>query len=161
MAAFLGDEERDVGDADHFAALNINDLLVEQIAYQPEHVLIVVVRREQFVAQVESVQRDRANLIVADGEPGPASPYQVAVHADGVDEGDQRGVLDAADAPALEVEDLQADELGQIKDILRHRKASVPSERPAPRPRAFFELAAGCAALYMMQSNSHYAAAGR
>ena len=100
--------ERDVGDAHHFAALRVDDLLVEQVAHQAQHVLVGVVGREHLVAQVDAVERDGADLIVADGQPGPAAADQEAVDADGVDQRDERGVFDHAEPAALQVIDLEA-----------------------------------------------------
>ena len=58
-AVFLTDFKRDVVDANHFAALCVDNLLVEQIADQAQHVLVGVVRGQVLVAQVNAVERNR------------------------------------------------------------------------------------------------------
>ena len=52
------------------------------------------------VAEVDAVERNGSNLIVTDGEPGPAAAHQKAVDARGMDQRDDGGVADTADAPA-------------------------------------------------------------
>ena len=68
------DVERDVGDAHHLAAVRVDDLLVEQVAHEPEHVLVVVVRRQLFVVEEEAVEADGAHLswrTVSHAQPPP------------------------------------------------------------------------------------------
>src|SRR6185436_20036601 len=55
---FMADVKGDVSDADYFAALGVDDLLIEKIADHTEHVLIRVVRHELLVLQIDSVERD-------------------------------------------------------------------------------------------------------
>ena len=45
-ASFAGDLEGDVVDAHHFAAVHVDDLLIEQVAADAQHVFVVVVRGE-------------------------------------------------------------------------------------------------------------------
>jgi hypothetical protein len=44
--------ERDVVHADHFAAVHVDNLLIEQIALDAQHVLVGVIRIELFVAEL-------------------------------------------------------------------------------------------------------------
>ena len=74
-----------ISDADHFAAMDIDDLLVEQVAAKAEHVIVAVIRDKLFVLQVDTVKGDGLNLIVTYGEPSPAAAKQVAIHANCVD----------------------------------------------------------------------------
>ena len=83
------DLEGDIGDAHHFAALPVDDLLIEQIADQAQHVLVGMVGRELLVLEVDPVERNGADLVVADGQPGPAAAHQEAVHAGGMNRGEQ------------------------------------------------------------------------
>ena len=62
----LADFERDIGDPDHLAALRVDDLLVEKIAGDAQHVLVGMVGREVFVAEKDAVERNGADLIVTD-----------------------------------------------------------------------------------------------
>ena len=64
---FVLDLERYVGDADHFAALAIDDLLIEKIAHQAQHVFVGMIRGEHFVFEVNAVERNGADLIVTNG----------------------------------------------------------------------------------------------
>src|SRR5580698_8832009 len=77
--------ESDVGDSNHFAAFAIDNLLVEKVADQAQHVFVGVVRSEQLVFEVNAVERNRADLIVFDGEPGPAAAEQKTIDAGGMD----------------------------------------------------------------------------
>ncbi len=56
VVGFMVDVESDVGDAHHFAALAVDDLLVEQVAHQAQHVLVGVVRRELFVFEEDAFE---------------------------------------------------------------------------------------------------------
>ena len=51
---FLAQLESHVVDADHFAALRVDDLLVQKVAREPQHVFIGMVRRQVFVAQMDA-----------------------------------------------------------------------------------------------------------
>src|SRR5579864_1275866 len=70
-AVVLLDLESDICDADNFTAFGVDNLLVEKIADQPQHVLVGMVRREQLVLQVDSVQGNGTNLVVPNREPSP------------------------------------------------------------------------------------------
>src|SRR5260370_24283606 len=72
-AVVLLDLESDIGDPDYFAALGVDDLLVEKIADQPQHVLVGMIRGEHLVLEVDSVQGNRTNLVIPDCEPRPTS----------------------------------------------------------------------------------------
>ena len=98
---FVLDLERDIGHPHHFAALPVDDLLIEQIADQPQHVLVGMIGRELFVLEVDPVERDGADLIVANGEPGPTAAHQKPVDAGRMDQGNNGGVFDQAQAAAL------------------------------------------------------------
>ncbi len=50
------DFEGDIGDAHHFAAVDVDDLLVEQVARDAQHVFVVVIGDELFVAQLDAVR---------------------------------------------------------------------------------------------------------
>ena len=91
-------------DAHHFAAGDVDDLLIQQVAGDAQHVFVVVVGGELLVAELDApVQGDGADLIVADGQPGVAAAHQVTVDAGGMFQGNEGGVFDTADAVALEV----------------------------------------------------------
>ena len=90
------DRHGDIGDAHHFAAGDVDDLLIQQIAADAQHVLVVVVGDELLVAELDApVEGDGADLVEADGEPGVAAAHQEAVDAGGVFARDQGGVFDA------------------------------------------------------------------
>src|SRR6202035_3464841 len=55
---FVVDFKRYIGDAHHFTTLPVDDLLVEQIADQPQHVFVGMIRREQLVFEIDTIQRD-------------------------------------------------------------------------------------------------------
>ena len=80
-----------------------------------------MVRREDFVAQENAVERDGANLVVADLEPGRAAADQIAVDADRVDQRNDSGVFDHTDPAPLKVEDLEAEQFGKEQFLVRHR----------------------------------------
>ena len=44
----------DVVDADHLAAVDVDDLLVEEVAVDAQHVLVVVIGNELLVAEMDS-----------------------------------------------------------------------------------------------------------
>ena len=62
----LADFKRDIGDADHFAALRVDNLLIQKIAGGAQHVLVGMVGREVFVAEKNAVERNGADLVVTD-----------------------------------------------------------------------------------------------
>ena len=49
------DFEGEIGDAHHFAAVDVDDLLIEQIARDAQHVFVVVIGNELFVAELDAV----------------------------------------------------------------------------------------------------------
>ena len=123
---FVLDAEGDVGDSHHFAALSVDDLLVQKIADQPQHIFIGMVGRQDFVAEIDSIQADGANLVVPDREPGPSAADQEAVYSRGMNQGDDGGVAYCADLAALQVMDLEAKQFGEKEDIVRHRDSPEP-----------------------------------
>ena len=87
-----------------------------------QHVLVVVIRNELLVAErMPWSEGDGADLIVADGQPGVAAAHQQAVDAGRMDQRHQRGVLDAADAPAFQVEHRHAHQFREEQEVVRHR----------------------------------------
>ncbi len=136
------DFEGEIGDAHHLAAVDIDNLLVEQVARDAQHVFVVVIGNELFVAERDAIAEDNgADLIVADGEPGGAAADQETIDAGSVDQRDQGGVLDAADAPALQVEDRHAQQFGEIEELVRHPNVLGP-DRSSARVRTAAEI--GC-----------------
>ena len=123
----LLDPHGDVVDAHHFAAGDVDDLLVQQVAPDAQHVLVVVVRDEHLVAEEDALgEADGADLIVADGEPGIAAAHQQAVDAGGADQRDQGGIFDPADAPALEVQHRHGQQLREVQEVVRQWKRTHP-----------------------------------
>jgi hypothetical protein len=61
---------------------------------------------------------DVLDLIVTDGEPAGTRTDQEAVNADGVYQWHQGGVAESADEAAFEIVNLQANELGEVEEIL-------------------------------------------
>src|SRR5262249_13762506 len=120
---FTADFEGDVGDADYLTALSIDDLLIQQIADGAEHVFVGMIGGEILVAQPNSVERDRANLVVTDGEPGGAAADQKAVEPDRIDQGNEGGIPDHTNPAVFEVKDLEAEQFGKEQDLFRHRGA--------------------------------------
>ena len=117
------DAHGDVVDADHLAAVDVDDLLVQQVAGDAQHVLVVMVGDEDFLAELDAFgQGDGADLIEADGEPGVGAADQEAVDAGGVDQGHHGGVFDPADAAAFEVHHRHGQQFREIKESVRHRK---------------------------------------
>ena len=66
--------------------------------------------------RIDAVEGDGADLVVADGEPGPAAAYQVAIDAGRMDERNNGGVFDDAEFAALQVIDLEAQQFGKVED---------------------------------------------
>ena len=85
-----------------------------------------MIRRELFVFEVDAVERDGADLIVADGQPGPSAAHQEAVDAGRMDQGNNGGVFDQAEAAALKVIDLEAQQFGEKEEVVRHRESPEP-----------------------------------
>src|ERR1700674_394853 len=75
----VADFECDISNPDHFPAVNIDDLLVQQIPAHPQHVLVGVIGCKVFLAQPDSIERNGSNLVVADRQPGPAAAHQETV----------------------------------------------------------------------------------
>ena len=93
--------QRDIGDANHFAAVHVDDLLVQQVPHHAQHVLVRMVGGEQFVFKVDAVETDRPDLVVAHRQPGVAAPQQVAIDARRMNDGDDGRVFDDAKTAAL------------------------------------------------------------
>ena len=99
------------------------------------------------VAELDAFgEGDGADLIEADGEPGVAAAHQKAVDAGGVDERNHGGVLDPADAAALEVEHRHGQQFREVTGVVRHRKR--PSARQMRAPRLGRQFDSGTDALY-------------
>ena len=114
--------ERDVVDANYFSPLGVDDLLVEKIAHHAQHVLVGMIRREIFVAEMNAVERNGTDLVVADRQPRrTAAADQVAIDANRIDQRNHRGVLDHTDSAPLEVKDLEAQKFGEEQELFRHR----------------------------------------
>ena len=61
-----------------------------------------MIGNQLFIAERDAIAEDNgADLIVADREPSGAHAHQKTIDAGSVDQRDQGGVLDAANAPAL------------------------------------------------------------
>src|SRR5438477_5847955 len=114
------DLESYIGDSHHLAAKAVDDLLIEQVADQPQHVLVGMIRREHLILEVDSVERNRANLIVPDGEPGPASADQESIYAGAMNQRNNRGVFDEAQAAALQIKDLETQQFSKEEEVVRH-----------------------------------------
>src|SRR5262249_39849787 len=99
------DFEGDVVDADHFAPVDVDNLLVKQITANPQHVLVIMVGGEHFIAEPDTVERNGVTLIVADGEPGRSGADQKAVHAEGVDQWQNSTVPNTPNAALFQVID--------------------------------------------------------
>ena len=119
------DLERQVAHPDHLAALGVDDLLIEQVADDAQHPLVVVIGREDLVAQEDPRQIDRAHLFGAHRQPRGPRAHEVAIDPRLVDHRHQRRVLDPADDPALQVVHLQADQLGEKEEF--HHVTPWPS----------------------------------
>ena len=77
------------------------------------------------------VERDGADLIVADGKPGPAAAHQETVERARMDQRNEGGVFDPADAPALKVE------TGRPSSSVKYRKfppCRCPTGQVSPLP---------------------------
>ena len=61
-----------------------------------------MIRCEQFLAQVDAIQRNGRHLIVSDGEPGPPAANQEAVDARRMHQGYDSGIAHAADRVGVE-----------------------------------------------------------
>ena len=72
-----------------------------------------MIRSQDLVAQMDAVERNGANLVVADGKPGRAAADQKAVDADRIDQRHDGGIFDHTEAAPLKVKDLEAEQLGE------------------------------------------------
>src|SRR5207253_3216365 len=102
----------DVRDPDHFPSIHIDDLLVEQVPANPQHVLVGVIGCQILLAQPDSIERNRSNLVVADGQPGPAATDQKTVDPRRMDQWHQGGVAHTSDTPALYIENRKPQQFG-------------------------------------------------
>src|SRR5262249_34130888 len=100
--------EGDVVDPHDLAPIDVDNLLIEQVAADAQHVLVVVVGSELFIGQPDAVERDCGDLIVTDGEPGAARSYKVAIHAESVGYRQNGSIAYASDPPAFEVVNRQS-----------------------------------------------------
>ena len=132
-------QKSDVVDADNFSALRVDDLLIEQVAHHAKHVLVGMVWGEKLVLKVDAVGTNSLHLVVADAEPAGTGAHQKTVHAHRVDQRNQRGIAERADAAALQVIDLQADQFGPVKNFFRHRRAKGTDAAP-PNQRGTRQL---------------------
>ena len=72
------------------------------------------------IAQMDPIQRNGFYLIVTDRQQRPVAANQEAVDTNRVDQRNNRGVLDPAEAPPLKVIDLEAEQLGEEVEFVRH-----------------------------------------
>ena len=152
--AVVADLERNVIDTDDFAPVHVDDLLIQQIALDAQHVLVGMIGREVLVGEVNAVERNGGNLVEADAQPGPAAAHQEAVDAGGMNQGNERGIANPADAAVLQVIDRQAHQLGieeKVSAIENVRAQNVSAER---NTGIFDDPAANCNALYMAISDA-------
>src|SRR5260370_3598603 len=72
IVAVLGpDFKGDIVDAHYFVAVHVDDLLIQQVASDAQHILTPVVRSEHPLAPTDTLERDTLTRIL----PGP-SPRQ-------------------------------------------------------------------------------------
>ena len=79
--------ERHVRNAHDLPPIDINDLLVEQVASDAKHVLIAMVRGQLFIAKPEPFQVDAVHLVIANGQPSRPAAQQKSVDTNGVNAG--------------------------------------------------------------------------
>jgi hypothetical protein len=115
--------EGDVVDPDHLASLGVDDLLVEEVPHHAQHPDVVVVRDQLFVAEVDAVEGDGGDLIVADRPPVPFAADEELVDAHLVDPWRETGVPHPPDPAALQVVDLHAHQLGEKEQAVGHGTA--------------------------------------
>ena len=108
MIVLAANLESDIIDPHYFSPVHINDLLVQQVPQDPQHVLIIVIGGEDFVVEANACEGGGLNLIMADAEPRLSGADQVTIHPERVNERHDGAVADAADSPPLEVIDRQA-----------------------------------------------------
>ena len=110
-----------VGHTHHFPPIHVDDLLVEQIALDPQHVFIGMVWVKAFVAELNAIERDAGDLVVANGEPGSAGANEVTIDTSRVNYGNDGSVFNAANQTMLEIVDGKAQEFREVKESFRHR----------------------------------------
>ncbi len=94
--------EADVRDPHYLPAIDVDNLLIEKIALDAQHVLVGMVWIELFVAELDSIQGNGCNLIVTDREPGGPGAHKIAIDSRGVNERNNGGVAHAADTAMLQ-----------------------------------------------------------
>ena len=102
----------DVVDANDFAAVGVDDLLIEEIARYSQHVFIGMIGGEALVLEVNTGAGDAFHLVVTDRKPAGTGADEKAVDAHRIDKGDKRGIAQSADMPAFQVVNLEAEEFG-------------------------------------------------
>src|SRR5262249_16138270 len=85
MLVLPADVESDVIHTHKFASVDVDNLLIEKIPGDAQHVLVIMVRREELVVQADALERNGLHLIVANGEPCRARADQKAIDAKGID----------------------------------------------------------------------------
>ena len=135
IALVRATSKTDVGDPDHLPAVDVDNLLVEKIALNAQHVLVRVVRIQFFVAELNAVERNGRDLIVTDGKPGRSGADQIPVNPRRMNQRNDGGVADPPDAPMFQVEDWQAEKIREVEEVFRHRLAPVDSSCLAYRQR--------------------------
>ena len=113
IRSVTGNLQSHIVDADNFAAVDINNLLVEQIALDAQHVFIGMVRIELLVGKLYPAQGNPGDLIVTDRKPGSAPAHQNAVNPGRVDEGNNGGIANPANAPVFQIEYGQTHQFGE------------------------------------------------
>ncbi len=113
-------QEGDVIDADHLAALGVDDLLIEQVANHAQHVFVGMIRSEALVFEVNTAGTDGLDLVISDAQPGGACAYEKAVKADGVNKRDERCIAECSNAAAFQVVHFDAQEFRKVEDLFRH-----------------------------------------
>ena len=123
--------KRDVVDPHHLAAVDVDNLLVEQVAPHAQHVFVGVIGEELLVAELDAIKADQRNLVVADRKPGATGAYQKAVHAGLMDQRNECCVPNPADAPVFQVVDRQVEQLGEVQKCFRHVAVPQLNSRPS------------------------------
>src|SRR5579872_5712987 len=108
--------ERNIVDSDYLAAVGIDDLLIQQVADDAQHVFVGMVGGELLVFEENAVEGDGANLVVADGQPSPAAADKIAIDPGWMDEGDNGGVSKDTKLAALQVINPKGRKLGVLRD---------------------------------------------
>jgi hypothetical protein len=88
-----------------------------------------MIRRQVFIFQMNAVQADGADLVMAHGQPRPTAAHQVSIDPHRIYKWNQRSVFDDTDPPPLKVVDLEAEQFGKEQKLLiRHRQSRKRSE---------------------------------